>query len=84
LIHIQISDLFKSQADIVRILNASNYQDRQPSERPCAGLASCITPQKGGVNQDNLSPVDIVGYKNLLDMMSEMLGEGENSPQPPG
>lgn len=74
---LQISDLFRSQAAVVRNLAVGMFKN-PPVDRskPCCNLASTIYIPSGNVtDQDGLTRLDLIGYRNLLEMMAEMTGE---------
>lgn len=89
-----MSPLLKKQSAVVRSMNqevAEITKKRMGGmsvgsfPRPCAELARAIDiPQDNIiVNQHGLSRLDLLGYQSILEMLSEMAGEGA-SPRPPG
>jgi Nup93/Nic96 len=75
---VQTSELFKNQARAVRALNMGLFRGRPPTDgaRPCSDLAACVSiPSLNSIDQDGLNRSDLIGYKNLLEMMAEMTGE---------
>ena len=74
---VQISDLFRNQAAVVRSLNMGMFKN-PPIDRskPCSDLASTIyVPSGNTTDQDGLTRLDLIGYRNLLEMMADMTGE---------
>ena len=74
---VQTSDLFRNQAQAVKNLSLGVYQvPCKIDMRPCCDLANCISiPKRNIIDQDGLSTPDLIGYKNVLDMLAEMTGE---------
>ena len=73
----QISDLFRNQAAVVRSLNMGMFKN-PPIDRskPCSDLANTIyIPSGNATDQDGLTRLDLIGYRNLLEMMADMTGE---------
>lgn len=75
----QTSDLFREQAKVVKNLHVGVFNGTKESSRIFSDLSSALRGTPGnGLDQDGLSRLDLIGYRNLLEMMSEMVGEKTN------
>ena len=74
------SELFKDQARVIKDLHIGVFSGKNMNSRVFSDLSSAvkITTQGNGADQDGLSKLDLIGYQNLLEMMSEMVGEKSN------
>ena len=82
---VQISELFKNQAQAVKNLSIGVFQVPYKNDmRPCYDLANTIIiPKRNIIDQDGLNSSDLIGYKNIFDMMAEMTGEKMSRPPLP-
>ena len=76
--NIQLSELFQNQANIVKNLHMNIFNGKKEHSKIFSDLSSVIkikiTPGTGP-DSDNLTRSDLIGYKNLLELLAEMTGE---------
>ena len=74
------SELFKDQARVIKDLHIGVFNGTNINSRVFSNLSSAVRITPGnGPDQDGLSKLDLIGYQNLLEMMSEMVGEKTNA-----